>query len=59
MDKKIFNIEDARGRRIASLSQANCNEIMPGKMQVINSPTNTSGVTVTVLDIASLPPRSG
>jgi hypothetical protein len=58
MDKKIFNIEDARGRRVAALPQANSNDIMPGRIVLINSPANASGGTVVVLDVASLVPRA-
>jgi hypothetical protein len=47
----IFSIEDVGGRRVAPLPQVNSFATAQGWIEIINSPTNTSGGTITALDV--------
>jgi hypothetical protein len=49
----IFSIEDVGGRRVAALPQVNAFATMAGRIEIINVPTNTSGVTISALDVPS------
>jgi hypothetical protein len=49
----IFSVEDVGGRRVAALPQVNAFATVVGSIEIINMPTNTSGVTVSTLDVPS------